>query len=90
MLLVFHILTHEELRFPFKTFGHFEDMETMDKILLQPALFREEYLKRIQLYLGSLKTRCQGMGVQYQLLETTTHFDSALTKFLQTRKRLLA
>ena len=87
-VIVFHILTREELLFPFQKFGFFKDMETDARILLQPSLFREEYLRQMDSYLKALKQACMKLRVSYLLLETTTPFDKALQAFLTSRMKI--
>lgn len=87
-LIVFHTLAHEELEFPFKRFGFFEDMETKQKILLQPEYLREEYCKQMKECLERIKKTCMRMKVHYEQIETTTPFDKALMRIVETRKRL--
>ncbi len=84
-LIIFHILSDEELQFPFKKFGFFKDMETDERILLQPSLFKEQYLKQMSSYLKNLKQLCLKLRVTYCFLQTTTPFDEALRAFLVSR-----
>ena len=86
-LIVFHVLTQEELQFPFRKFGFFEDAETEARILLDPNLFKEEYLKQMGTYLKTLKEICAKLQVSYRLLDTTTPFDEALQTFLTSRMK---
>lgn len=86
-LIVFHLLTQEELQFPFRKFGFFEDAETEARILLEPTLFKEEYLRQMDSYLTTLKQICFRHRISYRLLETTTPFDEALRTFLASRMK---
>jgi len=88
-LVVFHILTHEELQFPFKKFGYFQDLETDEKILLQPKFLKQEYVEQMQQYLDVVKKSCGKLRVSYQVMDTTTPFDRALMTFLTTRARMM-
>ncbi len=87
-LIVFHTLSFDEMEFPFKRFGYFEDLETKNRVLLQPSFFKEEYIKRIKEYLKAVKQICRKLKVTYQLLQTTTPYDRALTVFLQARSKM--
>ncbi|HTL48802.1 MAG TPA: DUF58 domain-containing protein [Verrucomicrobiae bacterium] len=87
-LIVFHLLTPEEIHFPFKRFGFFEDLETRQKVLLQPNLLKAEYTRRMQEHLQALKALCRRIKVSYQLLETTRSYDSALAEFFKVRERM--
>jgi uncharacterized protein (DUF58 family) len=87
-LIVFHILSPEELKFPFTKFGFFKDLETSEKVLLQPEFLRNEYLRHMENYLKTVKNLCGRLRVSYQLVETTSPFDRALTLFLESRRKI--
>ena len=87
-ILVFHVLTHEELQFPFKHLSIFQDMETGNRILLQPAFLQTEYVARMKQYLAEVKRICHRYKISYQLLETRNSFDVALREFLVNRARM--
>jgi hypothetical protein len=88
-LIIFHILSFEELEFPFKKFSHFEDMETLSRVLLNPEYIKDEYVNQMKVYLETVKSECQKLKVSYQLLKTTTPFDQALMAFLQARSKMI-
>ncbi len=87
-LLLFHVLTHEELRFPFRKFGFFQDLETRERVLLHPEYLHDEYTGHIKEYLEKVKQICSKLKVSYQMLETTAPYDKALAAFLKLRSRL--
>ena len=87
-LIVFHILSFEEMKFPFQKFGFFEDLETKHRILLQPTLLQEEYQRQMRHYLEAVKRICMKLRLSYQMAETTTSFDRALFTLLQFRSRM--
>ena len=87
-LVVFHVLSHDELEFPFKRFGYFEDLETREKLLIEPAFLKEEYKKQMAQYLMEVKKTCLKLRVSYQMVKTTTPFDRAIATFLQARLKL--
>jgi len=87
-LIVFHILAYEEIAFPFRRFSQFEDMETRQKVLIQPEYLKKEYARKMEEHLQSLRKVCDKLKVHYLQLETSTPFDEALSKFMQTRARM--
>jgi uncharacterized protein (DUF58 family) len=87
-LIVFHILSPEELQFPFRKFGYFEDLETKKRILLQPDSFKKEYRKQMENYLETVKKTCMKLRISYQMLQTNTPFDVAMRTFLESRARM--
>ncbi len=87
-LMVFHILAPEELTFPFRKFGFFQDLETREKVLLHPEHLQHEYQLQMKHYLEKVKQTCGKMKVSYQMLETTTPYDRALSTFLELRAKM--
>jgi uncharacterized protein (DUF58 family) len=85
-LVVFHVLTPEELEFSFRRFSFFEDLETHERVLLMPQLLKDEYRSHIQDYLKEIRKVCEGMNVNYQLIKTSEPFDLALAGFLKSRE----
>lgn len=87
-LIVFHILTYEEIAFPFRQLSQFEDMETKRRVLIQPEFLKKEYSRKMEEYLQTIKRSAEKLKVHYVLLETSTPFDQGLMEFLRTRSRM--
>jgi len=88
-LIVFHVLTEEELKFPFEKFSFFEDLETHEKILLQPSSLHDEYQVKMTSFLEQIKKSCANLAITYQLLHTSTPFDESIRQFLKAREVML-
>lgn len=88
-LVIFHVLSDEELKFPFDHFSFFEDLETKQKLLIEPKFLRDEYQKSMMAYLSRIREICGKGKVSYQLLTTSTPFDKGLSTFLQARERFI-
>lgn len=86
-IIVFHILDHSELTFPFQAFSTFEDLETRETITSDPETLKKNYLKAINSYAEEIKTTCLKSNIEYTLLDTATPFDKALLTFLLTRRK---
>lgn len=88
-LIIFHILADEELKFPFDHFSFFEDLETKQKILIEPKFLKDEYQKSMNTYLAQIREICGKGKVSYQFLTTSTPFDQGLAAFLAARERFI-
>lgn len=86
-MIVFHILDHSEVHFPFDHTANFIDPETNESMTVDPKAIREEYLKEIQNFLGTLRKEMNLLHVDYVPLHTGTPFDEALVSFLMNRKK---
>jgi len=87
-VLVFHILDPAEIDFPFAQDAIFEDMETGERMPVQPHFIRRAYRDRATAYFDSIKRACREHHIDYTLLNTLTPFDQALMHYLIKRHRL--
>jgi uncharacterized protein (DUF58 family) len=88
-ILVFHILDHEELTFPFAGTTRFEGMEELDQVLCDPRALREGYLEALHEYMTEVRRGCAQRGIDYQLVHTQEYLDAILSKFLHYREAVL-
>jgi uncharacterized protein (DUF58 family) len=85
-VLVFQVLAPEELHFDFRRWSSFRCLEQAGiRLNLDPALIRDEYLRRLHTFLDRLEEAVTGIGADY--VRTTTGHDlaEALTYFLRSR-----
>lgn len=87
-VVVFHVLDPFELEFPFEKLTQFVDMETDEKIQIDPRALRQEYLENFNAFLNSYKKAFAENDIDYQVLSTRTPFDQALASYLTKRARL--
>ncbi len=87
-VIVFHILDPAELSFDFKKEAQFVDMETGEKLPIQPWMVRDEYRKSISKFFDTIKYRCQEYGIDYNLITTDKLYDISLLAYLHKRKML--
>jgi uncharacterized protein (DUF58 family) len=87
-VILFHVLAPEEIEFPFRRLTQFQDLEVPpDRLLVDPARLRREYLERFGTFCQQLRDRARGMGVDYHLLRTDEPVDRALGIYLSRRQR---
>lgn len=87
-VLVFHILDPAEIDFPYSNDAIFEDLETGERMPVQPNFVRRAYRDSAGAYFHSLKRVCRENHIDYALLNITTPFDQALLHYLLKRQRL--
>lgn len=63
-----------------------KDMESQQRILIDPAIARQEYRQRLQAHLSALSSICQGLGIDYHLCRTDRPLELALIGLLQHRQ----
>jgi uncharacterized protein (DUF58 family) len=90
-VIVFHVLEGAtERRFQFPDVPMlFRDMETGEKLSVQPAQLREHYEEAVQHFSESFRRRCLENDIDFAELDTTEPYDTALLAYLNKRRRLV-
>ena len=86
-IVVFHLLDHDELTFPYDRLTRFRDMETSDEVMAAPLELRDHYLSEIESLVSHYKRELGLVGIDYQLVDTSKSLDFALMSYLSTRSR---
>jgi uncharacterized protein (DUF58 family) len=86
-VIVFHVMDHDELEFPFQRLTVFEDSEhPATRVLSDPRTIRDAYLQQLQGFLQEYQQACRREAIDYHLFATTTPLDVALTHYLARRQ----
>jgi hypothetical protein len=81
---VFHMLTREEVEFPFGGEFEMQDLESGRTVLAGQAS-TEAYREAFGAFLGRWRTRCTGYGIDYTRVTTDMPLDEALRGYLLRR-----
>ncbi|QDU38068.1 hypothetical protein Mal4_23880 [Maioricimonas rarisocia] len=85
-VVVMQVLAPEEVHFNFRHWSSFQSLETAgQKINLDPAAIRDEYLRRIRAFLEQLEETVTGLGGDYVRITTNHSLADALGWFLRSR-----
>ncbi|MEJ7558874.1 MAG: DUF58 domain-containing protein [Pedobacter sp.] len=87
-VVVFHLLSENELSLNFKGYTTFEDMETGSSIQIDQDSARAAYQNNLQLYLDRIRTSMLDRKIFYRMLRTDLPLDTALRDFLNQRNKL--
>ena len=85
-MILFHILDEAEVRFPFEGMVELEEPETQERLQLDAANFRPDYLAEVEAFRERYRRECFQSGVDYVPLDTSMQFDKALTEYLASRR----
>jgi uncharacterized protein (DUF58 family) len=85
-VLVFHLLDHDELEFPFDQPAVFKDMEEDLRLPADPQVIRAAYLRTLRALLQKYEKTCASYLIDYHLFPTSVGLDKALTRYLTWRK----
>jgi uncharacterized protein (DUF58 family) len=87
-VIVFHVHDAAELEFPFEGATLFRDLETGEEMEIDPASVRDGYRKRIQDVSDFFSKGLTETGIDYQVINTRTPYDKALSAYLGRRTRV--
>ena len=86
-VVVFHVMHHDELEFPFQDNVLFRGLEIDRQVLTEPRALRRAYLEAVERFLGRVRKTCANNGIDYMLLSTRQPLDAALASYLAFRQR---
>ena len=72
--------------FPFDEMTLFEGMETDERLLAEPRLIRDAYLRRLRLHLAKLRDACLTSRIDHVLVDTREDPGRLLAQFLMARE----
>lgn len=87
-VIVFQMLDPVEKSFAFGKDAIFKDMETNEEMTTQPFQIQKAYREAMAEFTGKIKRECLNAKFDYNLIDTSTSFDTALYTYIQKRSRL--
>jgi uncharacterized protein (DUF58 family) len=84
-VLVFHLLDHDEIAFPFTQLTQFEDLEDDRRVITDPRAIVVDYQQQIQQFIKDYESLCRRQAIDYTLFDTHTPLDKGLLKYLAWR-----
>jgi uncharacterized protein (DUF58 family) len=84
-VVIFHVMSRDEIEFPYARDVEFADLETGGVIAVNGREARRAYLEGVAAFLERWRTRAGSEAFQYSLVVTDTPPDAALRKFLLAR-----
>ena len=88
-LIVFHLFDPAELELPFKRITNFVDLESGEKLQVDPRLLRSAYQDELTAFVERYRKECSDRNIEYVLTRTDTPYDLMLLDYLARRRRLV-
>lgn len=86
-LSLFHMLSEEELSFPYTDATQFKDIEGVCVDLdVDPRSIRRQYQEQLTAYLNELQTVCDRVPVEYTLFNTKEPYEVVLQRYFAGRR----
>jgi len=87
-IVVFHLLSRNELNLDFKGYTAFEDLETGETIQIDQTKARTNYQNKLNAYLEEARIKLLDRRIFYRTIITDEPLDQALRDFLKQRSKL--
>jgi uncharacterized protein (DUF58 family) len=87
-VIVFHVFDKAEVEFPFRDLISFQDLETGERLQVDPSYVREDYCMQIRDFIEGYRRRCAECQIDYVMTDTTVPYDFMLSQYLTKRTHL--
>jgi len=87
-VILFHVFDKAELEFPFRDVTAFHDLETGERIQVDPAYVRDVYVEQINEFVSQYRRACAEMQIDYIMTDTSVPYDFMLSRYIAKRGRL--
>ena len=85
-VILMQVMSNDELKFPFKRWSLFENLERIgQRLRLDPALARQTYLQNLDKHQKTIRDAASRLHLSHVLLNTSEPFDEALTMYVGRR-----
>ena len=85
-IIIIHVLDQAEMDLPFKKVVSFVDLETGEKIQVNPAAIRQAYQDEVEAFIARFRRECGDRNIDYVLTTTATPYNRMLLDYLGRRK----
>jgi uncharacterized protein (DUF58 family) len=85
-IILIHVLDPAELDLPFKRMQNFVDLETGEKMQVDPAAIRDAYRQEVADFISRYRRECGDRNIEYVLTTTATPYDRMLLNYLAKRR----
>jgi len=87
-VIVFQVFDKAEIEFPFHDVISFHDLETSERIQIDPAYVRDVYREQIDAFIETYRRNCRESNIDYVLTDTSIPYDFMLSRYIAKRNRL--
>ena len=84
-VLLFHVLAHDELTFPFQRLTRFEGLEDVAHLTADPVSLRDAYLSEVRAFQRRLRRVCLANRIDLVSLDTSESLGPVLSAYLAKR-----
>ena len=83
------VLDRAEIDLPLNDIANFVDMETGQKVQVDPKVIRKHYRQAVQQFIDLYRKQTADRGIEYILATTEIPYDEMLRRYLTVRQKAL-
>jgi len=87
-VILYHVLDKAEIELNFDRTVNLVDLETNERLQIDPAVVRDDYQKRIGEFIDTYRRACRSSRVDYVTTDTEIPYDLMLSAYLDKRAKL--
>lgn len=87
-VILFHVFDKAEIEFPFKETVRFVDMETGERLQIDPSYVRDDYKRQMEDFVEFYRRNCADCQIDYVMTHTSVPYDLMLSRYLHKRSDL--
>ncbi len=84
-VIVFHVFDKAEIEFPFREVTSFYDLETNERLQIDPAYVRDVYVEQVEQFVETYRRACAESRIDYVMTDTSVPYDFMLSRYLAKR-----
>ena len=84
-VLVFNVFDKSEIDFPFDDAISFHDLETNERIQIDPAYVRDIYIEQVEKFIETYRRSCAESNIDYVMTDTSVPYDFMLSRYISKR-----
>ena len=87
-VIVFQLMDHDEVTFPFQSAVSFRDLESRAQLIGDPLRQRRMYLNRFDRFRTQIREGCAAAGADYRFIDTSEPIELVLRDYLLFRRQM--
>jgi len=84
-VIVFHVFDKAEIEFPFRDVTSFYDLETNERLQIDPVYVRDVYVQQVEEFIETYRRACAETRIDYVMTDTSVPYDFMLSRYIAKR-----
>jgi uncharacterized protein (DUF58 family) len=84
-VIVFNVFDKAEIDFPFRDLVSFYDLETGERLQIDPTYVRDVYVEQVEEFIETYRRACRESNIDYVMTDTSVPYDFMLSKYIAKR-----